>query len=278
MQERTVERGDARLTYDVLGRGTPLVLVQGLGMPGLVWRGLAKNLAQDDFRVVLPDNRGTGRSSRTAPPYTTDLLAQDLACVLEDACDGPAIVVGVSLGGMIAQRLALTRPELVSGLVLASTTCGLPVARPPAPSILASLVRLGLMRSRVSLEELGALLTHPDSHEIVGPLLEGWAEVFETHPTPMSTYLAQLSAAAHHNTGFELGRIHVPVESIAGERDLLIPTINAKIIADRIPNARLTLVPRAGHHFFDEHPGSLEAAISRVRRRVESSPTLAAAQ
>lgn len=128
MREHQVSAPDgARLHVSEQGTGRPVLLVQGLGYAGWAWRHQATAVAQVARAVVL-DNRGTGRSDATPGPYSIDLLADDAAAVLDDLGGGPAAVVGASMGGFVAQRLAQRRPDLVDALVLVATTSGGPDA------------------------------------------------------------------------------------------------------------------------------------------------------
>jgi len=128
VREHQVSAPDgARLHVSEQGTGRPVLLVQGLGYAGWAWRHQATAVAQVARAVVL-DNRGTGRSDATPGPYSIDLLADDAAAVLDDRGAGPAAVVGASMGGFVAQRLAQRRPDLVDALVLVATTSGGPDA------------------------------------------------------------------------------------------------------------------------------------------------------
>lgn len=264
MTRRSIQRDGIKLSYDDHGSGPLVVLVQGLGMSAAMWMGLPFSLARRGLRVVVPDNRGAGASDTPPAPYHIHTMRDDLAQLIEVAGDGPAIVVGISLGGMVAQQLALSHPHLVRGLVLAATSCGTPRAHPSSPRVLAALVAL-LTDESSNRRALFELLVHGDSLAANPDLFAPWERTLESPQRPRRMGVtAQLAAAASHDTGARLGQIHCPTEVITGDSDRIVPAANAEILASAIPGARLTVVARAGHAFPMERPIVLPEAIQRL--------------
>ena len=267
-QKRFTRRDSVQLAYELRGGGPLAMLVQGLGLPGRLWLGLPGGLLRKGWSVLVPDNRGTGDSDAPLPPYRMRDLADDLAAVVEAAGRGPALVVGISLGGMIAQHLALRHPSRVAGMVLAATTCGPPIGR---------LIRFGflplLVKTRrgdpAALEAMRRMLVHESSLAAQPHIFETWDRELKQEPTGWRGMLGQIGAAAGHSTGFRLGRIRCPVEVIAGDDDRIVPVENSRILARRIPGAALTILPRCGHAFPLERPDALAAAVDRVRARIQ---------
>lgn len=277
MQHTThsLETRGATIVYDVFGQGPPIVLVQGLGMPGAMWRELAGELAGHGLRAILIDNRGTGRSVNHRPLFLMRDLADDVGAVLAQACpDERACAVGISLGGMITQHVALRHGQRLRGLVLAATTCGLPhnllKGAFVEPRALALLLKLSFMPKKTGAEEFRRLLAHPDSADKMPELLGRIERVFADFPTPPETYLRQLVAALFHSTGGRLEDIHHPTRVITGDSDFLIPPENSRLLASRLPNATLEIVERAGHIFPMERPGRLTRAILEIHQQTHT--------
>jgi len=261
-----LRRDGVALSYELRGSGPLVVLVQGLGLSGRLWLGLPGGLVKDGFRVLVPDTRGSGLSDVSPPPYTMEMLAADVAALIR-ACGGQsALVVGISLGGMIAQHVALHYPELVGGMVLAATSCGVTYGRLSSPSALAQLIRAVLAPGRLG--DLHTLLAHPASLAANPRLFERWDQMLSdpaARPARRAGLIGQLAAAAAHDTGARLSEIRCPVEVLTGDSDRIIPPVNSEILVARLPSARLTVVPKAGHAFPLEHPGVLPAAIRRLK-------------
>jgi pimeloyl-ACP methyl ester carboxylesterase len=235
-----------RLAYEVRGDGEPLVLVHGLGYDRFGWGPLPDLLAQD-FRLVLFDNRGVGESDVPEGPYAVAQLAADLAAVLDDAGIAAAHVLGVSLGGFVAQEFALAHPERVRRLVLASTAASSTRGHPmPAAGVDAfgRFPRLGReegLRLMVenSLGERG-VRERPELVEEIyryrlerAPSLAGWQ--------------AQAYAGATFDALDRVAAIGVPTLVLQGGADNVVDPRNAQQLVELIPNARLELVPDRGH-------------------------------
>jgi pimeloyl-ACP methyl ester carboxylesterase len=131
---RFARNGPVTLAYDLRGRGSPLVLIQGVGVGRWGWEPVAARLARR-FQVITIDNRGIGASDTPPGRYSTRMMADDVLAVLDHAGIQRASLVGTSLGGMLAQDLALAHPERVDKLVLVATIPGGPCSRPmPLPT------------------------------------------------------------------------------------------------------------------------------------------------
>lgn len=225
-----------------------MVLLQGLGLSGRFWFDTPDELAAEGRRVLTPDNRGTGGSDRPGGVYRMRDLADDVAAVLDDAGIDRAYVMGISLGGMIAQHVALRHPDRVRGLALLATTPGLPHGRLPHPRALATLLSIPfLMRRRESTRSFYRLIL-PDKHVGRAPeLLAGWPAAVRADPLRAGTFLRQFGAAATHSTGFRLRDVACPTLVVTGDEDVLIPPSNSHFLAKRIPRSRLWILPETGH-------------------------------
>jgi len=262
---RYARSGSLRIAYELRGttRRRPwLVLIQGMGFDRLGWEPVLRKLRRR-FRLVLVDNRGFGRSDRPPGSFTVADMASDIVAVLDAAGIGRAHVLGVSLGGMVAQELAVTHPERVDGLVLAATTPGWPFAYPmPAASLrlAAATARMaaGTARRRHTENALSAhtVRHHPD---IVNRILE----ILRSRPADPGVLSAQATAGARYAGRLRQARIRARTLVLHGGADAVVDPRNGKLLADRIPGARLVIFPGQGHLLFWEDPdGFADAATS----------------
>jgi len=157
-----LHRNGIRIAYSVVGEGPLVLFIHGLAMSSRAWLQSWQPLVERGFRVAAIDNRGTGQSTVSMPPYSMREMASDTAYLLEHLGGGPAIVAGLSLGGMIAQHLTIRNPHLVSGLVLAATTVGNPFGKLPRPEVLRTLT-LGLLGHRRSGVAMRQYLVHAEN-------------------------------------------------------------------------------------------------------------------
>jgi pimeloyl-ACP methyl ester carboxylesterase len=241
----TTSSDGTRIHYEVHGAGAPVLLVMGLGSNAYGWSRTIPWLAER-YEAIAFDNRGTGRSDVPEGPYSMQQMAADAAAVLDAVGRPAAHVVGASLGGMIAQRFALTHPQRVRSLVLVCTTPGGSRAVRAAPEVLAALLQGGADPATVYRRNAWFLYgdetraSHPERIE------EDIAQRTRI-PTSPAGYLGQLQATTSHDTWAELPAIAAPTLVVHGDADLLIPPPNGGLLAERIPGAALVLVPGAGH-------------------------------
>lgn len=233
-----------------------IVLAHALGCDLHLWDALADSLAVI-HRVVSYDLRGHGLSDAPPGPYSTADLADDAARLIEQLGYGPVIFVGLSLGGMLAQELALRHPKLVRGLVLANTTSGYPPeARAGWSQRIASIDANGLE------SVVDAALQrwfHPGFHAEQAATVAHWRRrVVSTDP---QGYVACCHAVAGVNTRDRLRQVRVPTLVIAGELDLGTPPAMAREIADQIDGARWVVLAQASHLSVLEQPQAFRHAI-----------------
>jgi 3-oxoadipate enol-lactonase len=267
--------GGVRIHYEIRGEtkapsSTDVVLVQGLGLSSRFWFDLPERLARGAKarRVVVLDNRGVGRSDKPRGPYRMATLADDVAAVLEAAGIEKAVVVGISLGGMIAQHVALRHPERVAGLVLMATTAGLPYARFPTARALVTLLGLpiaGRFRPPAQVgRALARLLLAEKDVPRARELLSEWPAAMRADPMVPRSYFAQLAAVATHSTGSRLRHVTCPTVVVTGDEDVLIPPHNSRLIARLVPGAHLEVVRQCGHAIPASDPHCVERALVRL--------------
>jgi pimeloyl-ACP methyl ester carboxylesterase len=250
----------AELAVTVTGDGPPLLMIPGLGASRRVYAPLVPRLAPR-LRVAVFDPRGTGESTMTPGPSTMAQLAADAVAVLGALGLPAAAVWGASMGGMVAQHVALLRPELVSSLLLACTSCGGPHAVPPSPEAAAAVQGRGARTPGDAYRLACRVLYAEDWQRAHSDLVE--AEIAERARNPVrpGVFAAQQAAVRGHDTWEALPRIAAPTLVLHGTADAVVPPENGEILARRIPGARLRLLLGRGHLFFHEAPEESAAAV-----------------
>ena len=262
---RFARLGDLQIAYEVRGprltRRLPLLLIQGLALDHAGW-GPAAGPLQRLFRLVLVDNRGSGRSPASGPFSVTD-MADDALAVLDHAGIGAAHVLGASLGGMIAQDLAMRYPGRVGRLVLACTTPGWPFAYPmPLPSVRLIAGSGGLAPRealRRHVENALSAATVADRPELAQQIIDSQPPVWERHP---GAWQAQAAAGGRYTSSVRQRCIRARTLVLHGTADRVVDPRNARLLAARIPHADLVTFPGLGHLFFWEDPGAFAAAVT----------------
>lgn len=246
--------------YEVHGNGEPLLLIMGLSHNSLSWKRSLPELAEN-FQVIVFDNRGVGRSSKPETPYSIELMAEDAKAVLDAVNVDSAHVYGISMGGMIAQRLAINYPDKVKSLVLGCTTSG--GSHHVQPSAEVSMAMLS--RASVSPEESAwaavPILYSEQFIENNRDAIEEDIRVRLQIPTPPHGYMLQLQACLAHDTYNELDQISVPTLVIHGDADKLVPYENGLTLKQRIKGAEFHTVPGAGHLYVTEDQDTVNKRV-----------------
>lgn len=245
-----LDRDDARIWWDERGSGPAVLLVQGLGYPSDMWHRLLPVLARQR-RVLTLDNRGVGRTGVPPGPFDITDLAADALAVLDAAGEQQADVIGVSMGGLVVQELALARPGRVRSLVLGCTHPGGTdaVFTDEARELLGG-------RAGMSPDE-AAEASVPFVYAASTPRtrIDEDLAVRRAVPTQPAGYLAQLGGAiGHPGTGHRLPGLDVPTLVVHGTADRLVPVENGRFVAAAVPGARLHLLEGAGHIFWTDQP------------------------
>jgi 3-oxoadipate enol-lactonase len=245
--------GRTRLYWESTGSGPPVLLVHGLGLSGGAWWRTVDALSPD-LRVITFDNRGIGRSESPTPAFTTEAMADDAVAVLDELGLDEVHVYGISLGGMIAQQLALRHPRRVRSLVLGATQPGGRRAVHADDEVLAYFRRRSGMRAE---EAAWASVPYNYGPRCRAEHADRIAEDIERrlqNPFNERAYRAQLFAAALHNCYGRLDRIRAPTLVVHGAHDRMIPVENARLIAERLPDHRLVVLEESGHLYPTEAP------------------------
>jgi 3-oxoadipate enol-lactonase len=252
-----VENEEARIYWDEEGSGEPILLIMGLGVTSHMWHRTRPVLAERFWTLAL-DNRGVGRSDVPGGPYPIPLMAADAAAVLDAAGVESAHIFGVSMGGMIAQELALQYPKRVRSLLLGCTSAGGPTAVRAEQEARQMLMSRGEMTTEQALEApVPFIYDSATSRERID---EDVAIRRRWFPRP-EAYNAQLQGILAWESYSRLSAIEVRTLVIHGESDRLVPPGNARLIAERIPGAKLVMIPHASHIFATDQPNLTHEAI-----------------
>lgn len=270
--------GGAWLRFGVRGDGEPLLLVMGLGGPGRAWWRLLAELEPGDARAVWFDHRGTGDSDRVRGTLTMSDLVADCLAVMDAAGLDDAHVLGVSMGGMVAQQIALTHPHRVRSLVLAATTPSGRIGGPPWRLLAVSALR-PVLGHRLTWPLLASTLYAPATRVERPEAIDEDLRVRAQDATDAGTIVAQLAACATHDTRRRLAALAgMPVTVLHGRQDALIHPQRARELAAAIPGARLVMIDRCGHMLTtDAGPAVADAVRSHLDWACSSPPRRAQA-
>ncbi|HEY7295182.1 MAG TPA: alpha/beta hydrolase [Dehalococcoidia bacterium] len=239
------------LYYEEHGAGAPLLLVMGFAANTTAWESLLPALSSR-CHVIAFDNRGAGRSTAPEAAYTMAELADDALGLLTHLGIAQAHVYGVSMGGMITQHVALRAPERVLSVILGCTTPGGPRATPAPDPIVAALLKA----SAAPIEEAFDLtlpILYSDAFATANRA-ELYRRALRNAPLRASEtgIKGQMAAIMDHDTFDRLPEISAPALVLHGDADELVPTANGRLLAERIPGAKLMLYPGGRHGFHVE--------------------------
>ena len=265
------------LAHRAIGAGPPLVLVTGTGYPGATWPAAMLDALARDHTVVVFDHRGTGDTPGTVDAYSTRLFAADTLRLVDEIGLGPAHVLGHSMGGRVAQWMALDGPDHVRSLILAASGPGRfrddqPVTRGiPIPAAV-SLIEKGY-EGFIAAQILSTFFT-PEFGAADPATVTGLIDAFWDHRPPLEDYLKHVVARQCHQTTELLDRITVPTLVVVGSRDTHAGGTGShldqsRFLAETIPDAEFALIDDAAHGYFWSHPdasvGVLMDFLSRQR-------------
>lgn len=246
MDYKYVESKGAKIYYHERGSGEPLVMIMGFGADGKVWEKHV-SVYEKHFRCILLDNRGVGLSDQPQGPYSTSMMADDTIAVMDHAGISKAMIAGISMGGAIAQEVAINYPLRVKGLLLISTWAKF---NNYVKSVYNSLkhIRAGLDGQHY-MELLQLWLYAPHYYENHLETLKKDAVEAGKNPKPQTRngFEGQLDACIHHNSTERLNQINVPTLITAGMLDLIAPPEFSHALHQGIKQSQISFYPDCGH-------------------------------
>ncbi len=257
----TAKVGDINIEHYVEGNGPPLLMIMGWGGQARSWGEPFLERLRPHFQIIRLSNRGTGASDKPAAEYTIPLMAEDAAGLLRELGIQRTHVLGVSMGGMIAQELVLNQPETVQGLVLGCTNCGAAHRVTPGADMLARLAQIGNLPLEERVRQFWLAVLTPEFIERNKEFLDAIIAIHLETPTPWETFERQFTAIESFDSYERLPQIRAPTLLVHGDRDILIPPENAEVLRQRISGSQVRMVPGVAHMFFWEKPEESAGAI-----------------
>ncbi|NNL84157.1 MAG: alpha/beta fold hydrolase [Myxococcales bacterium] len=255
-----IETSGAEIHLREQGEGDPLVLIHGLGMSGALWRNQV-DLFSENFRTIAVDLRGFGESSRPAETgsYAIDRLAEDIADVARALELPPCHVLGTSMGGFVAQALALAHPEVCRSLLLCHTGPRMSIP----PDVLAA--RIDALRTK-PLEEYAELVIGQALAPGASPELVAWVRDMIVRNDKRAYTQVLTEGLSAFDLSHRVAEISAPTLVVIGELDGVIPPEEGRELAREIPGAILVEIAGVGHLGYAEKPAAFNEAILRFLR------------
>lgn len=260
----TLRLEEAEIYYETHGEGQPMVFLSETACDGEVWKIFQVPEFSRDHRVIIHDYRGTGRSSKPSMDYTTKMFCDDAVALMDHLHAENAVIVGHSMGGRVAQLLALDHPEKVNKLILASTGAHYPKTKGLPLKICQEMIEWGYEKYERNHSILVGFTEefagqHPDR-------VEHYLKVRMQNLCPVEFYLRHLLARQSHDTSDRLKDIRQPALILVGEDDRNMTSeinhrMSSEILANGIPNSKLVVLPKERHSYFFANPDAAHKII-----------------
>jgi pimeloyl-ACP methyl ester carboxylesterase len=260
----TVRVGDIKIYHEIHGNGEPLLMIPGLTVGAGVFFRVTPLLAKK-FRVIAMDNRGVGQSDKPDIPYSTEMMADDAVGLLLALGIQQAHVLGSSMGGMIAQHMALRHPQSVATLTLLSTSCGGNHSVPVGQEVSSA-----LLSGQTPEDRIRALLPYTFTQTFIAghpEVIVRFTSVCTKDYPPPHAFARQAGAAIMHDTYEQLPRMKVPTLVISGAEDEVMPVENSRILASRMPDAQLMIMDGLRHGLCTEAPEEIGRVVHSFLRQ-----------
>jgi 3-oxoadipate enol-lactonase len=255
----TIEVNGTKLYYETHGQGKPLILIQGCGGNITMWESQIEPLSKH-FQLILFDNRGTGRSQVTPGDYTIPMLAQDTASLIEQLGIKQAHILGWSMGGMIAQELAIAHPDLVDKLIISASASKFPES---SIFLWKGFLDLLLHQQYESLSRwhMSLCFSHDffNNAEKVAATLDGLMNL--PYPVTVEGFASQTAALFGYDSRGQLQNIQAPTLVLSAEEDGFFPVSIVRETAAEISNVEVQILP-GSHLYYIEHPVEFSQAVT----------------
>ena len=252
--------GEISIEHYVEGSGPPLLMIMGMAGQASSWGEPFLEQLRQRFTTIRFSNRGTGLSDKPSE-VTIRVMADDAAGLLRELGIDKCHVLGISMGGTIAQELVLNYPQRVQGLVLGCTFCGLAHGVQAPADTLARFGQITAMTPEERIKQFWLMAVTAEFVERAEDFLDGMMAVALATPTPWTTVGQQFAAIQTFDTYDRLPQVQAPTLIIHGNRDALVPVENADILQQRIAGSRVRIIEGVGHCFFWEKPEESAQAI-----------------
>jgi len=262
---------DTELYYEVHGQGRPLLFLSETHCDGEVWKIHQVAEFSRDHKVIIMDYRGTGQSGKPAVPYTTQMFADDAMALLDHLEAAEAVVCGHSMGGRVAQLMALDHPSRIKALILASTGASFPKTKGIPLKIATEMVEWGYERY---VRDHSILVGFTDEFAARhADRVENYLRVRMANMGPVEFYFRHLLARQGHDTSGRLGEIRAPTLILVGEDDRNVTSdmnhrTSSEILENGIPGAELAVLQGERHSYFFANPDAAHRLMRDFLGRV----------
>ena len=252
----------AELFHEVSGEGEPLLLIQGMSGTHASWgEPFLTGLHEQGLQAAIYDHRGIGRSGAWRDPFSLEDLADDAVALLDALGWETAHVMGISMGGMVAQQLALRAPERLRTLTLGCTYAGGEGSALMDPADMQQLSGAMMSGDRELALRAGYELNVGPGFAAQESNYAAFHAMATSVPAPLPVIMLQMQAIGAHDVAARLGEITAPTLVVHGTADRMLPSSNGELISSRIPGARLELLDGVGHVFWWEQPARAAALV-----------------
>jgi 3-oxoadipate enol-lactonase len=248
-----LKRDGIKIAYYLEGEGEPLLLIRGYATAAAMWYTQVPQLSER-FKVITFDNRDTGNSDRVERPYTIQDMAGDVIALIEQLNLGPVHLLGISMGGMIAQQVVLLRPDLIQSLILGCTACNSGKGITTDPKVLELFATLPQLSDEANIRRSLPVFFSPETINQQPGIIDKFVRKSLAQRPPLETFARHSQAMRGFQVCDQLHQITLPTLIQHGGGDLLLPPVNSEELKAGIPQARLKFYGKLGHLFLMEDP------------------------